>query len=216
MASHADTHDLDKLKRWQRNLAEDPPDSPAVYALFLVSEKDKVAHELFRAFRSVFEERGAGFAHLVIFGQHGVSATVRQLQAELDLAEDVLPTLLLFGGDVDDAEYITTDIVTLPQGGSKDLPMDRASWLTMMFWSDSIMDGNHGVPVIVTELMDDSPQDAPTDSSETAERVLEDSLLWAESKLEDSSDAVGPPQLNVVLRKRLSDLCVDVVRQLEQ
>ena len=216
MVSRADSHDLDKLKRWQKDLAEDTPHAPAVYAIFLVSEKDKVAHDLFRTYRSAFEERGVGFAHLVIFGQHGVSAAVRQLQSDLDLAHGVLPTLLLFSGDVEDAEYITIDVVTLPQGESKNLPPDRASWLTLMFWSDAVMEGGHNVPALATQLMADSPQDAPSDSSELGEQVLEDLMLWAESRLEDSGDAAGPPQLNVVLKQVLSDLCAEVVQQLEQ
>ena len=85
MPNHADAHDRDKLLRWQKDLAATTDTAPPVYAVFLVSEKDTTAHDIFRAFRTSFEERRAGFAHLVIFGQHGVSATVRDLQGELAL-----------------------------------------------------------------------------------------------------------------------------------
>ena len=119
--SHADNHDRDKLRRWQSDLAAVAPDAPAVYAIFLVSEADKAAHDIFRTFRTSFEERfedrEAGFAHLVIFGQHGISATLRRIQAELDLLPEELPTLALFGGDAEDAEYITADVISLPRGG---------------------------------------------------------------------------------------------------
>ncbi len=112
MPSHADIHDLDKLDRWQKDLAVAAPDAPPVYALFLVSEADRAAHDIFRAFRSSFESRNAGFAHLVIFGQHGVSDTVNRLLAELNLPPDSWPTLALFTGS---AEAPAT-IIPLPVG----------------------------------------------------------------------------------------------------
>ena len=112
MPSHADIHDLDKLDRWQKDLAVAAPDAPPVFAIFLVSESDKTAHDIFRAFRSSFESRNAGFAHLVIFGQHGVSDTVHRLLAELNLPPDSRPTLALFTGS---AEAPAT-IIPLPVG----------------------------------------------------------------------------------------------------
>ncbi len=112
MPSHADNHDRDKLRRWQKDLAVAAPDAPPVFAIFLVSESDKTAHDIFRAFRSSFEERNAGFAHLVIFGQHGVSDTVNRLLAELNLPPDSCPTLALFTGS---AETPAT-IIPLPVG----------------------------------------------------------------------------------------------------
>ena len=111
-SSHADIHDLDKLNRWQKDLAVAAPDAPPVFAIFLVSESDKTAHDIFRAFRSSFESRKAGFAHLVIFGQHGVSDTVNRLLAELNLPPDSWPTLALFTGS---AEAPAT-IIPLPVG----------------------------------------------------------------------------------------------------
>ena len=93
--SHADSHDRDKLDRWRQGLAQDKPGSFPVCAIFLVSENDQNAHDSFRKFRDSFESRNAGFHHLVIFGQHGVSSTVRALLAELCLPPDHLPCLVM-------------------------------------------------------------------------------------------------------------------------
>ena len=98
-ANRADQHDKDKLARWHRDLAGGVtggfPRGFPVYALFLVSENDRAAHDIFRAFRSRFEELGAGFQHLVIFGQHGVSQAEQTLLARLGLAADAIPSLVL-------------------------------------------------------------------------------------------------------------------------
>ena len=94
-ASRADQHDQDKLARWHRDLADGGSGDFPLHALFLVSEDDRAAHDVFRAFRSRFEELGAGFQHLVIFGQHGVSQAEQTLLARLDLAEDAIPSLVL-------------------------------------------------------------------------------------------------------------------------
>ncbi len=98
-ASRADQHDQDKLARWHRDLAGGvtggPPRGFPVYAMFLVSAEDRAAHDVFRAFRSRFEELGAGFQHLVIFGQHGVSQAEQTLLARLGLAADAIPSLVL-------------------------------------------------------------------------------------------------------------------------
>jgi hypothetical protein len=67
-----------------------------VYAVFLVSAEDRTAHDIFRQFRTSFEDRAAGFEHLVIFGQHGVSSTVRGLVSQLNLQLEATPTLALF------------------------------------------------------------------------------------------------------------------------
>ena len=93
--SHADSHDRDKLDRWRQGLEQDEPGSFPVRAIFLVSEKDQYAHDSFRKFRDSFETRNAGFHHLVIFGQHGVSSTVRSLLTELGLPSDNLPCLVM-------------------------------------------------------------------------------------------------------------------------
>ena len=120
MASHADTHDLDKLRRWQKDLEAAPADAPGVFAIFLVSGEDRAAHNVFRTFRTSFEERNMGFAHLVIFGQHGVSETCRSLRDRFGLDDSGGPSLALLaegGGQV--------RVVPLPvgeEGGSHDEP----------------------------------------------------------------------------------------------
>ena len=138
MPSHADTHDLDKLRRWQKDLEATPDDAPAVYAIFLVSEADTAAHDIFRAFRASFEEWKAGFAHLVIFGQHGVSTTVRAMQGNLGLAEDGLPTLVMFGGDTGDVP----EFVRLPGGASGDAEGD--GWQEALARAEGVMDESLG------------------------------------------------------------------------
>ena len=94
--SHADTHDLDKLSRWHNDLISETPGAFPVYAVFLVSGEDRDAHDVFRAFRTSFEEHGGSFQHLVIFGQHGVSGATRSLLPEFGLSADSLPSLAMF------------------------------------------------------------------------------------------------------------------------
>ncbi len=95
-ASHAENHDRDKLGRWHKDLVSGKPGNFPAYAVFLVSREDRAAHDVFRAFRSSFEARGAGFEHLVIFGQHGVSSTLLGLLSRFGLADEEVPTLALF------------------------------------------------------------------------------------------------------------------------
>lgn len=140
MPSHADTHDLDKLMRWQKDLAAAAPDAPAVYAVFLVSAADTAAHDIFRAFRDSFEERKAGFAHLVIFGQHGISTTVRALQQELGLPENALPTLLLYGGDTDDEPQV----IPLPAGATSNVELAGDDWHSALAKAEEIMNAGIG------------------------------------------------------------------------
>ena len=111
MPSRADTHDLDKLRRWHKDLEAIPDGAPPVFAIFLVSREDRAAHDAFRAFRSSFEESNVGFAHLVIFGQHGLSNTAKRLKAKFGLAVSGGPSLVLF---LDDSGQ--PRIVALPQG----------------------------------------------------------------------------------------------------
>lgn len=121
MDSRADTHDRDKLERWRREIsaALDSVASPSsgsgfpVYAVFLVSEEDRAAHDIFRRFRTSFESRGAGFQHLVIFGQHGVSSTVRGLLDKLGLPVAATPCLALFAGPA----AVLACTLHLPAGG---------------------------------------------------------------------------------------------------
>ena len=111
MVSRADTHDLDKLKRWQQDLEATSVGAPPVFAIFLVSGEDRGAHDVFRAFRASFEEHGLGFAHLVIFGQHGLSETASRLQSKFGLESGSAPTLVIFSGDSEEPQ-----IVSLPPG----------------------------------------------------------------------------------------------------
>ncbi len=124
MASHADNHDLDKLLRWREDLKKAQTGAPPVYAIFLVSEIDRAAHDVFRAFRSSFEEHQLGFEHLVIFGQHGVSATARQVQAKFGLESDSGPSMVLYAGDDEQPQ-----VVRLPKEDGGDVGQEtEAGW----------------------------------------------------------------------------------------
>ena len=96
--SHADRHDLDKLARWKAGLdaaAESGGSSFPACAIFLVTGEDRASHDIFRRYRSAFEELGGGFHHLVIFGQHGVSTTQRAFLAEVGLDQGSVPLLVI-------------------------------------------------------------------------------------------------------------------------
>ena len=95
--SHADRHDLDKLARWKAGLDGGDPGAsgfPAC-AIFLVSGEDRASHDIFRHYRSTFEDLGAGFHHLVIFGQHGVSTTQNAFLGQLGLGPNSVPALAI-------------------------------------------------------------------------------------------------------------------------
>lgn len=128
--SHADKHDLDKLARWYRDLSLNPPNAPLsfqrkegaredfpVYAVFLVSEADRPAHGIFREFRARFEEWSAGFEHLVIFGQHGLSSTVHGLLNGFGLSLEAVPALVLFSSPLDSQAY-ASPLAAAGPGGS--------------------------------------------------------------------------------------------------
>ena len=101
--SHADRHDLDKLARWKTGLDGLSDESPAeggaapvpACAIFLVSPDDRASHDIFRCYRSAFEELGGGFHHLVIFGQHGISTTLLAFLAELGEEQASVPLLYI-------------------------------------------------------------------------------------------------------------------------
>lgn len=116
MTNNADQHDLDKLDRWQKALTEPRTNSFPVYGVFLVSEADQTAHDIFRAFRNSFEQRDAGFGNLVIFGQHGVSSMVQALLSKFTLTQDSIPLLALLTSSDDSPVYI----LPLPPGGASD------------------------------------------------------------------------------------------------
>ena len=123
VASHADQHDLDKLTRWCRDLSGDTPDQFPAYAMFLVSPEDRLAHNIFREFRTSFEARRAGYKHLVIYGQHGISTAVYGLLAGLKLQPAALPLLALFAEPSDSAVHI----LPLPPGEEAQTSPDTAS-----------------------------------------------------------------------------------------
>jgi hypothetical protein len=118
MSSHADQHDLDKLGRWHRELAKGPSGSFPVYAIFLVTANDRVAHDIFRKFRSSFEARNAAFENLVIFGQHGVSTTAQRMLVEFGLSQGSLPILALIA--LADPSIVYT--LALPSGADGAVP----------------------------------------------------------------------------------------------
>ena len=90
-----DSHDFGKLARWYEGLVSSTENSFPVCALVLASEEDRQAHDVFRAYRSAFEEMGAGFHDLVIFGQHGTSTTCTALISALRLSGLRTPLLAL-------------------------------------------------------------------------------------------------------------------------
>ena len=96
--SHADLHDLDKLARWKEGLDDAADDGASEFpacAIFLVSPEDRASHDIFRRYRSTFEELGGGFHHLVIFGQHGVSTTQVAFLAEVGMEQASVPLLAI-------------------------------------------------------------------------------------------------------------------------
>ena len=109
--SHADKHDLDKLARWYRDLSSNTPNPGSqrgnfpVYAVFLVSEADRPAHDIFREFRARGRAWFAEFEHLVIFGQHGVSSTVHGLLSGFGLSLEAVPVLVLFSAPLASQAY---------------------------------------------------------------------------------------------------------------
>ena len=114
--THADSHDLDKLTRWQHELSSAESNSFPSHAVFLVSAEDQTAHDIFRTYRSRFQDLSAAFHHLVIFGQHGVSSTVRHMVPRLGLGVSPLPVLVLFQA-ASDAEVYS---LPLPSGDSEE------------------------------------------------------------------------------------------------
>lgn len=113
MAASPDSHDLDKLTRWHEGLISESGSRFPVCAVFLVSGEDNRAHDIFRIYRTAFEELGAGFHDLVIFGQHGMSSACTALIPGLGLSGLQTPSLVLISGD-DCRVFHTT---SLPAGG---------------------------------------------------------------------------------------------------
>ena len=110
--SHADGHDLDKLVRWKSDLSTAEKNAFPIYAAFLVSGEDRYSHDVFRRYRSAFGELGAGFQHLVIFGQHGTSTTLLSFLSELSLDWEIVPVLALTANPTSSAAVT----IALPKG----------------------------------------------------------------------------------------------------
>ena len=122
MAETPDSHDLDKLNRWHEGLASVSGRGFPVCALFLASGEDKRAHDIFRIYRTAFEELGAGFHDLVIFGQHGMSTTCTALIPGLGLTSLRIPALVLINSGKAGLVYHTAGLPggTLPEGESEE------------------------------------------------------------------------------------------------
>ena len=116
MSHHYDEHDHDKLVRWRQELAsaKSQLDEFPAAALFLVKPQSTGAHDIFRKYRTVFEERNAPFENLVVFGMHGISETVRGSLEQAGLTETELPVLLM----APTAELDNCIALTLPSGES--------------------------------------------------------------------------------------------------
>ena len=129
--SHADRHDLDKLARWKAGL-DAPADAGAsslpACAIFLVSPEDRASHDIFRRYRSAFEELGGGFHYLVIFGQHGVSTTQIAFLAEVGMEQESVPLLAI--APMPDAAERTGSVycLELPKGDRDGELDDSQSW----------------------------------------------------------------------------------------
>ena len=95
MNSNYDKHDFDKLTRWYRELLDYDDMKFNYIAVFVTREYDEVAHKIFRGYRRAFESKGAKFANLVIFGQHGFSATGEAVLRVFHSESYCLPMLLV-------------------------------------------------------------------------------------------------------------------------
>ena len=132
----ADQHDLDKLLRWHKDLSGGDTGQFPVYCVFLVSPEDLSAHQVFRRFRSSFEDRAAGFQHLTIFGQHGISATLKVLLAEFSLALEQVPALVLFEAPA----VSTVHTIALAQGVEAGKVIDQEPWQTVLSLVEDVAD----------------------------------------------------------------------------
>lgn len=90
-----DKHDVGKLARWHEGLISPTGNRFPVCALFLASGEHGRVHDIFRVYRSAFEELGSEFHDLVIFGQHGVSTSSAAIVPGLGLNDLPIPSLTL-------------------------------------------------------------------------------------------------------------------------
>ncbi len=107
-----DSHDLGKLTKWHEGLASATGSDFPVCALFLASGEDIRAHNIFRVYRTSFEDLGAGFHDLVIFGQHGLSSTCAALIPGLGLSNVKIPSLVLISRE----QGVVFHTTALPSG----------------------------------------------------------------------------------------------------
>ena len=110
MAETPDSHDLDKLTRWHEGLMSASGQGFPVCALFLASGEDNRAHDIFRVYRTAFEEMRAGFHDLVIFGQHGMSTTCAALIPGLGFSSLQTPALVLINSGETGLVFHTTGL----------------------------------------------------------------------------------------------------------
>ena len=151
--SHADIHDLDKLQPLAKGLGRRRSRCPSgVCDLSWFPSRIRRPTTSFGAFRSSFEERNAGFAHLVIFGQHGVSTTVHGLQEELGLPPDGLPQLVIFGGE----DGTDPDVVSLPGGEAEGAKSDTdAPWQVALRRAEEVFDSGGAASHTVSTVAED-------------------------------------------------------------
>ena len=148
--SHADRHDRDKLERWKADLDGSADAGIPYCAIFLVSGEDRASHDIFRRYRSAFEEMGGGFHNLVIFGQHGVSTTQVAFARELGLDTSNVPVLAI--AKVSDVAE-TVHCVALPKGDPDGELDETQTWGTVLgsicaavsAGSNASLDGLNGV-----------------------------------------------------------------------
>ena len=139
--SHADQHDLDKLARWHQDLSGGDTGQFPVYCVFLVSPGDLASHGVFRRFRSSFEDRAASFQHLMIFGQHGISATLEALLAEFGLTLEQVPALALFTTpEVSTVHAIALAQGALAQGDKAGKQAGQEPWQTVLGLVEGVVD----------------------------------------------------------------------------
>ena len=129
--SHADRHDLDKLARWREGLdgaADGSASGFPACAIFLVGPEHRASHDIFRRYRSVFEELGGGFHHLVIFGQHGVSTTQVAFLSEVGMEQGSVPLLVI--APMADGTGANGEVycLELPKGERDGEPDETQSW----------------------------------------------------------------------------------------
>ena len=147
-SGRADQHDLDKLARWHQDLSGGETDQFPVYCVFLVSPDDLASHQVFRRFRSSFEDRAAGFQHLVIFGQHGISATLKALLAEFALTLEKVPVLAL----VEAPAVSTVYTIALAQGPEAGKATGNEPWQTVLSLVEGVADGGEKTAKLASKV----------------------------------------------------------------